>query len=99
VVGTDGCTTLFMEYVIGFHMGIGKVTIAFVLINIIGFPIGKTYGWDPYQYRGTIVGGCFSSISVVVLKCFSTLGFIIDRLVDFTIIDTLHQNKASMTKT
>jgi hypothetical protein len=53
MAGTNGRTPPIMEYVIKFHMGISKVTIAFVLINIIGVPIGKTYGFDPYQYGGT----------------------------------------------
>jgi hypothetical protein len=73
MVGTNGHTPLVMQYVIKFHMGIGKVTIAFVLINIINVPIGKTYVLDPYQYGGTTIRGLFSSISIVVLKRFSAL--------------------------
>jgi hypothetical protein len=50
MASTNGRTPPIMEYIIKFHMGIGKVTIAFVLINIIGVPIRKSYGLDPYQY-------------------------------------------------
>jgi hypothetical protein len=46
VDSVDGHTPPTMEYVIGFHMGIGKVIIRFVLIGIIDVPIGKTYGFN-----------------------------------------------------
>lgn len=43
----DGHTPPTMEYVIGFHMGISKVVIRFVLIGIIDVPIGKAYEFNP----------------------------------------------------
>jgi hypothetical protein len=46
VDNVDGHTPLTMEYVIGFHMGIGKVVVGFVFIGIIDVPIGKTYGFN-----------------------------------------------------
>jgi hypothetical protein len=46
MASVNGHTPPIVEYIIEFHMGIGKVTIAFVLISIIGVPIRKTYGLD-----------------------------------------------------
>jgi hypothetical protein len=43
VVGTDGHTPFDIRYVITFHMGISKVVIMFVPIDIIDVPSGKTY--------------------------------------------------------
>jgi hypothetical protein len=58
-----------------------------VFIGIIDVPIGKTYGFDLDQYGGTTIKNCCYSILVIVLKRFSTLGFTIDRSVEFIIIN------------
>jgi len=86
VVGINGCTALNIGYVIIFHVGIGRMVIRFVFIGIIGVPIGKLFGFDPYQYKATMIGGCCSNL-YVVFKCISTLGLIVDKLVKFPIID------------
>jgi hypothetical protein len=85
VVSINGHTPLNIGYIIGFHMGIGRVLIGFMFIGIIGVPIGKLFGFDPYQYVGTMIGGCCSN-PYVVLKCILALRFIVNKLVEFPII-------------
>ncbi len=84
MVGIDGHVPFIMEHIIEFQMGIGKV---YVFIGIIDVPIGKTYGFDPNQYGGTTIKNCCYSILVIVLKRFSTLGFTIDKSVEFITIN------------
>jgi hypothetical protein len=85
VVHIDGHPPLNIGYVIGFHIGIGRVVIKFVFISIIGIPIGKLFGFDPYQYEGIMVVGCCSN-PYVVFKHISTPRLIVDKLVEFPII-------------
>jgi hypothetical protein len=68
VVNIDGHTPLNIGYIIRFHTGIGRMVIGFMFIGIIGVPIGKLFGFDPYQYEGTMIGGCFLN-PYVVFKC------------------------------
>jgi len=86
VVGIDGHTPFNIGYVIIFHVGIGRTVIRFVFIGIIGVPIGKLFGFDPYQYEDTMIGGCCSN-PYVVFKCISTIGLIVNKLVKFPIIN------------
>jgi hypothetical protein len=46
VVNINGHTPLNIRYIIGLHMGIGRVVIRFMFIGIIGVPIGKLFGFD-----------------------------------------------------
>jgi hypothetical protein len=82
----DGHTPLNIGYIIGFHMGIGRVVIRFMFIDIIGVRIGKLYCFDPYQYEGTMIGGCCSN-PYVVLKCILAPRFIVNKLIEFPIIN------------
>jgi hypothetical protein len=67
-----------------------KTSFAFMLINIINVPIGKAYGFHPYKYGGTTIGGCcFLNLSIV-LKCLLAFRFIVDKLIEVTIISVLN---------
>jgi len=85
VANIDGHTSLNIRYIITFHMGIGRVVIRFMSIGIIVVPIGKLFCFDPYQYEGTMIGGCCSN-PYVVLKCVLAPKFIVDKLIEFLII-------------
>jgi len=65
-----------------------KTSFAFMFIDIINVRIGKAYGFHPYQYGGTTIGGCSLNPSIV-FKCSSTLRFIVDKLIEVTIISAL----------
>jgi len=67
VVSINGHTPLNIGYIIRFHMCISRVVIGFVFIGIIGVPIGELFGFGPYQYEGTMIGG-YCSNPYVVLK-------------------------------
>jgi hypothetical protein len=67
-------------------MGIGRMVIEFVFIGIIGVPIGKLFGFDPYQYEGTMIGGCCSNPYVIFNRILA-LGLTTNKLVEFPIID------------
>jgi hypothetical protein len=82
----DGHTPPNIGYIIEFHMGIGRVVIGFMFSDIIGVHIGKLFCLDPYQYEGTMIGGCCSN-PYVVLKCVLTPKFIVDKLIEFPIIN------------
>jgi hypothetical protein len=71
-------------YVIGSHMGIGRVVTRCMFIDIVSVLVGKAYGFDQYQYEGTTIRSC--SNPCVVLKCLSTFGSIIDKLIKLIII-------------
>jgi hypothetical protein len=66
-------------------MGINRAAIKFVFIGIIGVPIGKLFGFDPYQYEDTMIGGCCSN-PYIVLKRILALRLIVNKLVEFPII-------------
>jgi len=85
VVSINGHTPFNIGYIIGFHMGIGRVVIGFMFIGIIGVPIGKLFGFDPYQYEGTMIGGCCPNL-YVVLKWVLAPKFIVHKLTEFPII-------------
>jgi hypothetical protein len=78
VVGIDGHTPLDIGSVIGFHVGIGRTVIGFVFIGIIGVPIGKLFGFNPYQYEDTMIGGCCSNPYVVLNRVLAH-GLIINK--------------------
>lgn len=82
VVSINGHTPLNIGHVIKFHMGISRVVIRFVFIGIIGVPIGKLFGFDPYQYEDTMIGGCCSN-PYVVLKHILAPRLIVNKLVEF----------------
>jgi hypothetical protein len=85
VVSIDGHPPLNIRYIVGFPMGIGRMVIGCVFIGIIGVPIGKLFGFDPYQYEGTMIGGCCPN-PYVVFKRVSTPRLIVNKLVEFPII-------------
>jgi hypothetical protein len=81
MVGTNGLTPPIIEYMIEFHMGIGKVTIAFVLINIIGVPIGKTYGLDHINME-------VQQLKFIVLQ-FQSLSSSASQLLDLLLVKSI----------
>ncbi len=87
MVGTNGHTPPIMEYVIEFYMGIGKTTIAFLLISIIGVPIGKTYGLDHINMevqQSKFIVLQFQSLSS---SAFQLLDLLLVKSIEFIIID------------
>jgi hypothetical protein len=68
-------------YIIGFHISINKLDIGFVPISIIGVPIGKPKGFDPYQYGGIIIRVCCCLSSYVIFKPVLTLGLTINKTI------------------
>jgi hypothetical protein len=65
---------------------VNKLDIGFVHISIIGVPIGKPKGFDPYQYGGIMIRACCCLSSYVIFKHFLTLGLTINKIVKFIII-------------